>query len=66
MSGIRSEVLFRENRFFLFFVFLCFYEVILALENSPEKIMIKMTKQKINSKIIFPEKMAPENTYESD
>ena len=48
-----------------FFVFLCFYEVILALENSPEKYNSKDSNSpEINSKLLFSGKMAPENTYE--
>ncbi len=55
-SGNRSEVL------FCFFVF---YEVILALENSPEKNNGKNSKSpEINSKLLFSGKKAPENKYE--
>ncbi len=64
MSENRLEVLFGENLIF-FFVFLWFYEVILALEISPEKKMVKIVKvRKINSKLLFSGKMAPENTNE--
>ncbi len=50
---------------FGFFVFLCFYEVILALEKSPEKYNRKNSNgPEINSKLLFSGKMAPENTFE--
>ncbi len=40
---IDHKFCFEKIRFFWFFfrVFLCFYEVIFAWENSPEKIMVK-------------------------
>ncbi len=66
MSGNGSEVLFRENQIFCF---LCFFVFMRSFWHRKilRKKMVKIVKvRKINYKLLFSGKKAPENIYEGE